>query len=88
MFAGFKDFGACLAKDIKVVEKDIRLIQENKEHLLMRKRRQEVDRTASIKTSCIMYKSHFNNDEVLEYLKNLVKITSRSMRMNPVDEED
>ena len=87
MFAGFKDFGACLAKNIKVVEKDIRLIQENKEHLLMRKRRQEVDRTASIKTSCIMFKSNFNDDEVLEYLKNLAKITSRSMRMNPVDED-
>ena len=27
-YLGFKDFGTCLAKDIKVVKKDIGLIQE------------------------------------------------------------
>ena len=71
-----------------MVEKDIGLVQENKEHLFLRKRRQEVERTASIKTSCLLYKPHFSNEEVLEYLRNLAKITSRSIRMNPIDEED
>ena len=85
IFLGFKDFGSCLAKDIKVVEKDVGLVQENQEHLIQRKRRQELERSASIKTSCMLYQSEFSDEEMLQYLKSLVKITSRSLRMNDED---
>ena len=87
VFLGFKDFGACLAKDIKVVEKAIGLIQENKEHLLLRKRRKERERTANIKTSCLLYKSDFRDDELMEYLRSLANITSRNIRYNPVEDD-
>ena len=88
IFLGFKDFGSCLAKDIRCVDKDIRLVQENQEHLVLRKRRQEIDRTAAIKTSCLMYRSNFTTDEVLEYLRNLAKITSRTLRGTHVEEDE
>ena len=88
IISAFKDFGSCLAKDIRSVEKDIGLVNENQEHLVQRKRRQELERTASIKTSCLMYKTGFSTGEVLDYLKNLSKITSRTLRGTNVDEEE
>ena len=84
----FKDFVSILAKDIKAVEKDIGLVQENKKHLVQRKRRQERQRTADIKTSCELYKSDFTTEDLLDYLRNLAKITSRTTRFTDIDEED
>jgi hypothetical protein len=49
---------------------------------------QEVERTANIKTSCMMYSSEFTNDEVMDYLKNLAKITSRTLRGTTIDDEE
>ena len=49
---------------------------------------QELERTASIKSSCELYSSSFTKDEVLDYLKNLAKVTSRTLRGTAVDEEE
>ena len=49
---------------------------------------QELERTAAIKSSCEMYSSNFTKDEVLDYLKNLAKVTSRTLRVTAVDEEE
>ena len=84
----FKDFGSCLAKDIKAVEKDIGLVNENKENLVQRKRKQELERTAAIKASCRMYDEKFIKDEVMDYLRNLAKITSRTLRCTSIDENE
>jgi hypothetical protein len=70
LISGFKDFGSCLAKDIRAVEKNIGLVNENQEHLVQRKYRQEVERTDAIKTSCLMYKSQYCDEEIVDYLKN------------------
>ena len=77
-----------MAKDIRSVEKDIGLVNENQEHLVHRKRRQELKRTADVKSSCLMYSSQFTSEEVMEYLRNLAKITSRTLRGPYLDEEE
>ena len=84
----FKDFGVCLAKDIICVEKDIGLVNENQEHLVYRKRKQEIQRTAAIKASCTLYDSKFTKEELLDYLKNLARMTSRTLRCTSIEEED
>ena len=84
----FKDFGSCLAKDIKVIEKDIGLVNENKGNLVQRKRKQELERTAAIKASCQEYNPNFTTEEVMDYLRNLAKITSRTLRAAFIEDED
>ena len=88
IISAFKDFGSCLAKDIRSVEKDIGLVNENQEHLVQRKRIQERDRTASIKTSRLMYKTGLSTEDGFDYLKILSKITSRILRGTNVDEKE
>ena len=62
----FKDFGSCLTKDIKVIKKDIGLVNENKGNLVQRKRKQELERTAPIKASCQMYDPNFTTEELMD----------------------
>jgi hypothetical protein len=64
------------------------LVNESQEHLVHRKRRQELKRTADVKASCLMYRSEFTSEEVMDYLKNLAKITSRTLRGPYLDEEE
>ena len=56
------------------------------ENLVQRKRKQELERTAAIKTSCMLYSSEFTKDEILDYTKNLAKITSRTLKRIEEDE--
>ena len=54
--------------------------------MVQRKRKQELERTAAIKTSCMLYSSGFTKDEILDYMKNLAKITSRTLKR--IEEDD
>jgi hypothetical protein len=38
--------------------------------------------------SCELYKSDFTTEDLLDYLRNLAKITSRTTRFTDIDEED
>ena len=49
---------------------------------------QEIERTESIKTSCELYKTEFSDGDLMEYMVNLVKITSRTTRFTAVDDEE
>ena len=49
---------------------------------------QEIERTESIKASCELYKAEFSDEDLMEYLVNLVKITSRTTRFTAVDDEE
>ena len=53
---------------------------------MQRKCKQELERTAAIKTSCMLYSSGFTKDEILDYMKNLAKITSRTLKR--MEEDD
>ena len=84
----FQGFWVLSRKDIKVIEKDIGLVNENKGNLVQRKRKQELERTATIKASCQMYDPNFTTEEVMDYLKNLARITSRTLRATFIEDED
>ena len=41
-----------------------------------------------MKATCTLYKTDFTDEELVEYLNNLSKITSRTTRFTTIDEED
>ena len=82
------DFGMTVAKDIKLVEKNVQLCLEGSEQIVFRKRKAGIERQEQMKKICSSFNSSFTNFELLEYLRTIARVTSRTLGNNDDMDDD